>query len=95
MPSCRKDLMFDSRIGEEAEGERRIIGSRREVELEVVDGDGTLGFLGSDRPAEGMGTTMLLLPPGLTPGGYWFRDERLRPRKTSAVFRTWEKSCAR
>jgi hypothetical protein len=46
--------MFDMRMREEAEGERRMIGSGRELDLR--DGMG--------RPAEGAGT----IDEGLTPG---------------------------
>lgn len=81
MPASRKDLMFDMRRSEEAEGESRIIGSGRrppflgretsEDVLEAVeDGGAALG-------AEGLG-------PG---------RGRFRPRKISAVLRMWEKSC--
>jgi hypothetical protein len=46
--------MFDMRMREEAEGERRMIGSGRELDLRD----------GMDRPAEGAGT----IDEGLTPG---------------------------
>lgn len=88
-PSWRKDLMFDMRIREEAEGERRMMGSGRRED----DGPGRPDFLGTGRPADGAGTPGGLLP-GLTPGGYWPVRERLRPRKASAVLRTCEKSCS-
>lgn len=72
--------MFDMRMREEAEGERRIMGSGRELGLR--DGMG--------RPAEGAGTIAEGLTPGLTPG--WPGRSRLRSKKTAALLRTWEKS---
>lgn len=52
MPSCRKDLMFDMRMRDEAEGDRRMMGSGRELDLRE----------GIERPAEGAG---IILLPGL------------------------------
>lgn len=85
--------MLDRRIGEEADGERRMIGSGRR-ELPDDEEDEGPGFLGSARPADGAGTMMPPLPgPALLlPGGYWPRELRLRPRKISAVLRICEKS---
>lgn len=77
MPSWRKVLALEVRIREEAEGERRMIGSP------LREG------LGFRPPAVG---AMGLAPLGFVPGGYWPGRVRLRPRKISAVFRTWEKS---
>lgn len=84
-PSWRKDLMFDMRMREEAEGERRMIGSGRREE----EGPGRPGFFVRGSPADGAGIGAFV--PGLTPGGYWLL-ERLRPRNDSATFRTCEKS---
>jgi hypothetical protein len=50
-PSWRKDLMFDMRIREEADGERRMIGSGREDEPDLRDDEVM------DSPADGAGTT--------------------------------------
>lgn len=72
--------MFDMRIREEAEGERRMMGSGRELDLR--DGMG--------RPAEGTGTIDEGLTPGLAPG--WPGRSRLRSKKIAALLRTWEKS---
>lgn len=66
--------MFDMRIREEAEGERRMIGSG----LECV-----LRELLIERPADGAGTKGLL--PGLVG---WPGRLRLRSRKISALLRT-------
>lgn len=63
-PSWRKDLMLDMRMRDEAEGERRIIGSGRREDA----GPGRPGFFVRGRPADGAGTAGLV--PGLTPGGY-------------------------
>ena len=65
MPSERNDLTLVIRSSDEAEGERRMIGSgRRDEEL---DPD---GFLGREvSPADGAGTGAPLLP-GFVPGGY-------------------------
>lgn len=81
--------MFESRISEDADGERRIMGSGRREE----DGDelGIPGFLGRGRPADTGGSGKALLP-SLIPGGYCPVRERLRPRNVSATFRTCEKS---
>jgi hypothetical protein len=78
--------MFDKRISEDAEGDRRIIGSGR-----LADVPGRPGFFGRGRPADGAGTVRAFAP-GLAPGGNWPVRERLRPRNVSATFRTWEKS---
>lgn len=67
--------MFDMRMRDEAEGERRMIGSGRELDLRDD---------GIERPAEGAGTIDELLTPGLAPA--W--PGRLRIRKTSALLRT-------
>ena len=81
VPPSRKDLMFDMRKSDEAEGERRIIGSGRrafffgsETSEDVLD---AVEDVGAALDAEGLG-------PG---------RGRFRPRKISAVFRMWEKSC--
>ena len=63
------------RSSDEADGERRIIGSIRrlgffKLETRAID---------EDRPADGTAVG----PPGRA---------RVRPRKISACFRTWEKS---
>jgi hypothetical protein len=82
-PSCRKERTLDMRIRDEAEGERRMIGSWF-LELPL--------FRGWVRPADGAGTTGCGLLPGFAPGGYCPVRERLRPRKVSATLRTCEKS---
>ena len=74
--------MFDIRRREEAEGERRMIGSERfEFTFDCI------GFAGA-----GMGRVARVLDcgwPGRAPGTV------LRfPRKSSACLRTCEKSCA-
>lgn len=82
-PSWRKDLTFVMRIREEAEGERRMMGSVWAL---------LLCFLGMERPEEGVGIRGVLFPGRglvLVPGA----GLRLRPRKVSAVLRTCEKSC--
>jgi len=76
-PSWRKDLMFDMRMREEAEGERRMIGSGREFDLRDD---------GIESPAEGAGTIDELLTPGLAPA--WAPRLRLRSRNSSALLRT-------
>lgn len=78
-------------MGDEADGERRMMGSGCR---ELLDDEEETGFLGSARPAEGAGTMIPPLPVGplLLPGGYWPRELRLRPRKISAVLRICEKS---
>lgn len=76
--------MFDMRIREEADGERRMIGSGREDEPDLRDDE----FI--DSPADGVGTTWFL-PPGLAPACP--ARLRLRSRKVSALLRTCEKSC--
>ena len=92
MPSSRNDLIFDIRIRDDADGERRMMGSGRRVDAEgAVAVPGMPGFFGNERPADGAGMGGCLLL-GLTPGGSWPVRERLRPRKSSAVLRTWEKS---
>ena len=78
--------MLESRIGEDADGESRMIGSGRRDELDP-------GFLARGSPAEGAGTTGMGRLPGFAPAAYApVREERLRPRKISAVLRTCEKS---
>lgn len=81
--------MFERRMSDEADGERRIIGSGRRDDVD--DEPGMPGFLGSGIPADGGGSGSPLTP-GLTPGGYCPVRERLRPRNVSAIFRTCEKS---
>lgn len=90
-PSWRNVLMLERRMGDEADGERRMIGSGRR---ELPDDDDMPGFLGRARPAEGAGTMIPPLPELilLLPGGYWPREPRLRPRNISAVLRMCEKS---
>lgn len=73
--------MFDMRMREEAEGERRMMGSGREWDLRAE---------GADKPADGAGTIDELLMPGLAPGCPG--RERLRSKNCSALLRTWEKS---
>lgn len=77
--------MFDMRIREEADGERRMIGSGREDEPDLRDDEVM------DSPADGAGTTWFLLP-GLAPACP--ARLRLRSRKVSALLRTCEKSCS-
>lgn len=81
IPSPKNDLMFDMRMRDEADGERRMIGSGRELGLR----DGT------ESPADGAGTIEGFLLPGFAP--CWPGRLRFRSRKSSALFRTWEKSC--
>ena len=74
--------MFDMRRREEAEGERRMMGSER---LEFTFD--WMGFAGA-----AMGRVARVLDwgwPGRVPGA-----GRRFPRKSSACLRTWEKSCA-
>lgn len=79
--------MFERRMGDDAEGDSRMIGSGRRDELDP-------GFFASGSPADGVGTTGMGRLPGFAPAAYApVRDERLRPRKISAVLRTCEKSC--
>lgn len=81
MPSSRKDLTFDMRMRDEAEGEIRMIGSGREwEELDLRDA--------IERPADGAGMEPLM--PGLAFG--WPGRLRLRSRNNSALLRTCEKS---
>lgn len=82
-PSPRKDLTFDMRIRDDADGERRMIGSGRD---EPFFEDG------GPSPAEGVGRSADLLgaafvAPVVVPA------RLLRPRKVSALLRTCEKSC--
>jgi hypothetical protein len=72
--------MFDMRMREEAEGERRMMGSGRELDFRD----------GMDSPAEGAGTIDEGLTPGFAPG--WPGRSRLRSKKMAALLRTWEKS---
>lgn len=66
------------RMSDEADGERRMMGSC------VL-----LALRGWDRPADGDGTTMDCgLLPAFTPAGYCPGRERLRPSMDSAVLRT-------
>lgn len=75
--------MFDMRSKEEAEGERRTMGSERfEFTFDCT------GFAGV-----GTGRVASVLDcgcPGLAPDAVL-----LFPRKSSACLRTWEKSCLR
>jgi hypothetical protein len=57
--------MFDMRMREEAEGERRMMGSGRELDFRD----------GMDSPAEGAGTIDEGLTPGFAPG--WPGGSRL------------------
>lgn len=78
MPVSRKDLMFDMRRRDEAEGESRMIGSgRREGFFERDTSEEAL-------PAEGKGAGTEDCCTG---------RGRLRPRNISADLRTCEKSC--
>lgn len=91
-PSCRNDLILESRMGDEAEGDRRMIGSTRREEEDDDDEEDEIavgGFLGSASPAEGAGRIPPLPGIGLFAPG---RALRFRPRKVSAVLRTWENS---
>jgi len=75
--------MLDMRSCEEAEGERRMMGSER-FEF-TFDCCGLVGA-GTGRVASVLDCGC----PGLAPGAV------LRfPRKSSACLRTWEKSCLR
>ena len=84
-PESRKVLMLDMRRRDDAEGERRMMGSERfegtaeESGLEVF----AAGRAASD--ADFVGT----LPGRDDDEGMPLR----RPRKVSACLRTWEKSC--
>ena len=60
---------------DEADGERRIIGSMRRLGFLRLE----TSAIDEDRPADGTPVG----PPGRA---------RVRPRKISACFRTWEKS---
>ena len=73
--------MFDMRRREDAEGERRMIGSERfELTFDCIGFTGA----GTGRDASVLGCGW----PGRAPGTVL----RL-PRKSSACLRTWEKSC--
>jgi len=92
VPDERKDFMLERRRREDAEGERRIIGSRRRPEVEEgAEGlEGIEGVFGLRCEARGwfVGATVGLAP-SFWPGRLAARE---RWRKVSAVFRTWEKS---
>jgi hypothetical protein len=96
MPSLRKDLIFDRRSKEDAEGERRIIGSNRRPELlvGVLGLAGMEGALGLRWEARGWlgGGAPGLEEPGFWPGRFAARE---RWRNVSAALRTWEKSYER
>ncbi len=76
VPLSRNDLMLDMRRRDEAEGERRMIGSGRRD-----------GFLGRETRDELPAATDAGIA-GVEDG--WLGRGRLRPRKTSADFRTCE-----
>jgi hypothetical protein len=83
MPSERKDLMFDIRRREEADGDRRMIGNERREEVDETASNGFFGI--EPGPADGTGG---LIPGFALPDAYWPGRDRLRPRKISAVLRT-------
>jgi hypothetical protein len=67
------------------------MGSGRRIDADGAPAvPGMPGFFGNERPADGAGMEGCLLLA--LPGGSWPGRERLRPRKSSAVLRTWEKS---
>ena len=78
MPSPRKDLMLLMRSKEDADGERRMIGSMRRPGFERLEM--RAGFCGIEAG---------LRAPGRLPGCLL----RLRPMNASAYLRMWEKSC--
>lgn len=79
VPVSRKDLMLEVRRSEEAEGERRMIGSGRERFLrEETRGPLLLSVVDDTVEAE-------MVEGALGRG-------RLRPRNISAVLRIYEKS---
>lgn len=88
-PDSRKDLMLAIERREEADGERRMMGSlERDFEggLEgaaepMAGGGGRPGRCGRDFVVRGCGTAV---------GGFWLRR---RVMKSSACLRTWENSC--
>lgn len=82
MPLSRKDLILDRRSREEADGERRMIGSGRRdgfLGRETRDDDGV--------PAVAVDVGIVAVETG------WLGRGRFRARKISADFRTLEKSC--
>lgn len=81
VPASRKDLMFDIRSRDDAEGESSIIGSGRRD-----------GFFGSETRDDVLDATEMAAVVPVDDGGWAPGRGRLRPRKISAVLRMWEKS---